>query len=86
MIKEIEKMIPYREMLSHSMGLKWFSLTGDRIELGSTGITIELSRDSSSPPFALVDSLGRRLAYASDLAILKQLAEHHAEQLKEFKP
>jgi len=86
MIKEIEKLIPHRELLSQQMGVRWFALTGDRIELGDSGIAIVLTNSSLYPPFALVDSVGRHLAYASDLATLKKAAEQHAEQLKEFKP
>jgi hypothetical protein len=86
MMKEIEAMVPYREILSHSMGNRWFALTGDRIELADTGIAIELTKDRNRPPFVMVDELGRRLAYASDLPMLKGVAEQHAEHLKEFRP
>jgi hypothetical protein len=86
MIKELERLIPHRELLSQQMGLRWFALTGDRIELEATGVIILMTNDPKQLPFVLIDPVGRELAYATDLAILKAAGEHHAKQLEAFKP
>lgn len=86
MIKELETLIPHAALLTQAKGQRWFALTGDRIELEDTGIYIQLTNHSNYPPFVIIDGLGRKLAYASDLPMLKQVAEEHARHLKEFNP